>query len=188
MNLIGQKLQAIPGLTDEERQKLVNDVAKMSPAEREAYITSLTEKQEIVSAPIVSKAGAVVIDNIKSAKKEVNNLRKKAKAEVKRKNIERGIEIYREAANISTNWDLTKEFEVIEDEIRIITISDLKSKMKVLEAEAKLAAKAGDYAEAAEKYSIASEAASEIFKLGITEMTKEVKRLTNKSKEFERLS
>jgi len=160
----------------------------MSPAEREAYIASLAEQKEIVSAPIKSKAGAVVIDNVKSAKKEVNNLRKKAKSEVKKKNTEKGIGIYRNAAVIATNWDLTKEFENIEDEIRIITIRDLKSTMKVLEAEAKLAAKAGDYPEAAEKYSLASDAASDIFKLGITEMTKEVKRLTNKSKEFERLS
>jgi hypothetical protein len=188
IDLIYKRLCEIPGFSDEERRKLAIDVAKLTPPEREAYLTSCAEQQEIVSAPIKSKSGGVVIDNIKSAKKEVMNLRKKAKSAVKQKEIGKGIEIYREAANVATNWDLTKEFEEIEDEIRIFRIADLKSRMKVLEAEAKLAAKAGDYAEASEKYNLASDAASEIFKLGITEMTKEVKRLTNKSKEFERLS
>ena len=42
-------------------------------------------------------------------------------------------------------------------------------------------------AEAAAKYKYASKMASEIFKLGDTSMTKEVKRLTNKSNEYEKL-
>jgi len=66
-------------------------------------------------------------------------------------------------------------------------IEDLKSKMTILEKEAKLAAKAEKFNEAAQKYKISSRIASEIFKLGGTEVTKEVKRLSNKSKEYEKL-
>ena len=40
---------------------------------------------------------------------------------------------------------------------------------------------------AAQKYKAASKVASEIFKLGVTDMTKEVKRLTNKANEYEKL-
>ena len=70
--------------------------------------------------------------------------------------------------------------------MRITQIEGLKVLKKMLETEAKSAQKKKDYATAAEKYKQASKAASEIFKLGITEMTKEVKSLTKKSKEMER--
>jgi hypothetical protein len=188
LNLIKQQLKDLPNLSEEEIQQLVNNLAQMNPAEREAYLASRKKQAEIITAPIRSKAGTIVIDNAKSAKKEVNKLKKLARSAMKRKNIEKSIGIYQNAAVIATNWDLTKEFEELEDTIRIIRIEDLRGKMKVLESEAKVAAKGEDYAEAAQKYRLASQAASEIFKLGITEMTKEVKRLTNKSKEFEKLS
>ncbi len=188
LNLIRQQLKDLPNLSEEEIQQLVNNLAQMNPAEREAYLASRKKQAEIITAPIRSKAGIIVIDNVKSAKREVNKLKKLARSAMKRKSIEKSIEIYQNAAVIATNWDLTKEFEELEDTIRIIRIEDLRGKMKVLESEAKVAAKGDDYAEAAQKYRLASQAASEIFKLGITEMTKEVKRLTNKSKEFEKLT
>ena len=59
--------------------------------------------------------------------------------------------------------------------------------MKTLEREAKIAAKKENFNEASQKYKMSSKIASEIFKLGRTEMTKEVKRLSNKSKEYEKL-
>jgi hypothetical protein len=162
----------------------------MGPAEREAYLASCREQAALVSAPIKTKAetGTGLIDSVKTAKKEIKNLKKLANNALKGRESQKAIEIYNNAANIATNWDLTKEFEEIEDVIRLTTINELKAKLKVLESEAKVAAKAGDYNEATQKYSLAARAASEIFKLGITEMTKEVKRLTNKSKEYEKLS
>jgi len=88
---------------------------------------------------------------------------------------------------IATNWEIQKEFEELEDLIRKTKIVDYKIKLKNLETEAKLAAKKENYNEAAQKFRMASRIASEIFKLGVTEMTKEVKRLSNKSKEYEKL-
>ena len=82
---------------------------------------------------------------------------------------------------------MTKELEELEDTIRITHINSLKEIKKRLENEAKAAVKNKDYSTAAEKYHQASKAASEIFKLGITEMNSEVKKLTKKSKEFEKL-
>jgi chromosome segregation ATPase len=133
-------------------------------------------------------AGTTVIDNIKSAKKEVRSLVKQAQAEIKKKNIDKGIEFYQNAVLIASNWDLTKDVGQIQDTIRLIRIEYLKEKMKILESEGRKAAKGEEYTVAADKYKKASEAASEIFKLGITEMTKEVKRLTNKAKEYGKLS
>ncbi|MHA1467210.1 MAG: hypothetical protein ACTSP6_03920, partial [Promethearchaeota archaeon] len=188
LELIRQQVCNLPGLPEEEIDELVRNLAQMGPAEREAYLASCREQATVVSAPIKTKAETGVIDSEKTAKKEIKNLKKLANTALKGKDSKKAIEIYKNAAVIATNWDLTKEFEELEDIIRITTINDLKAKMKVFESQAKVAVKGGDYSEATQRYSLAARAASEIFKLGITEMTKEVKRLTNKSKEYERLS
>ncbi|MFX0165033.1 MAG: hypothetical protein ACFE9V_06895, partial [Candidatus Hodarchaeota archaeon] len=185
--LINQKVGSLVHLSQEEKQKLVKDLAQMGAAEREAYFVSLTEQHEIISAPIEEKPGASLIDNAKSAKKEISKLKKIAKTARKETDYEKSINIYQNAAKIATNWELTGELEVLNEFIRSTKIEDLKNKMKTLEKEAKLAAKKEKYNEAAQKYKMSSKIASEIFKLGDTEMTKEVKRLSNKSKEYEKL-
>ena len=105
----------------------------------------------------------------------------------KEKDYGKTINIYQNAARIATSWELTGELEQLNEFIRLIKIEDLRIKMKTLEKEAKLAAKEEKYNEAAQKYKMSSKIASEIFKLGGTELTKEVKRLSNKSKEYEKL-
>jgi len=186
MALINQKVASLVNLNQEERQKIVDDLAQMGPAEREAYFVSLGE-QEIVSAPIEEKPGAAVIDSIKVAKKEIKNLKKIAKTAKKEKDYEKTINILQNAAKLAANWELIGESEEFEEFIRLTKIEDLKIKMITLEKEAKLAAKDEKFNEAAQKYKMSSKIASEIFKLGGTEMTKEVKRLSNKSKEYEKL-
>ncbi|MFX1468845.1 MAG: hypothetical protein ACFFB8_09285 [Promethearchaeota archaeon] len=187
LNLINQKVSELVNLSPEERQKLVNDLSQMGPAEREAYFVSLTERQEIISAPIESKIGAAVIETPKGAKKEIKNLKKNALAAKKEKDYEKSIKVFQNASKIALNWELMKESQEIDDLIRLTKIEDLTIKMKNLEKEAKLAVKKESYNEAAQKYKISSKIASEIFKLGVTDMTKEVKRLSNKSKEYEKL-
>ena len=88
---------------------------------------------------------------------------------------------------LASNWELSDEFVQIEEIIRKIKIEDLSTKKKDLEKEAKDAVKNKNYAEATAKYNYASKIASEIFKLGATDMTKEVKRLTKKANEYEKL-
>lgn len=187
LNIIAQKVSQIPDIADEERQYIISELAQMGPAEREAYLLSLTKHQEIVSAPIKGKGGAAVIESGKSARKEVNNLKKNANKAIKEKNYQKAIEIFKNAAMIATGWDLNKEFEELQDTIRTTTIDELRIKMNDYEKEAKALAKEEKFPEAAKKYKQASECASEIFKLGVTDMTKEVKRLSNKSKEYEKL-
>ncbi len=185
--LINQKVAGLVNLSQEEKQKLVNDLAQVGPAEREAYFASLMEQHAIVSAPIEEKPGAILIDNVKGAKKEIRKLKKMANTARKEKDYGKTINIYQNAARIATSWELTGELEQLNEFIRLIKIVDLRIKMKTLEKEAKLAAKEEKYNEAAQKYKMSSKIASEIFKLGGTELTKEVKRLSNKSKEYEKL-
>ncbi|MFX1574795.1 MAG: hypothetical protein ACFFB0_18825 [Promethearchaeota archaeon] len=187
INLINQKVAGLVDLSPEEKQKLVNDLAQMGPAEREAYFASLAEQKEIISAPIETKPGAALIENMKDAKKEIAKLKKIAKDAKKKNDYENAIKINQNAAQIALNWELSREFTILDDTIRKIKIEDLKIKLKALENEAKNAAKEDNYNEAAQKYKMSSKIASEIFKLGVTDMTKEVKRLSNKSKEYEKL-
>ncbi len=188
LNLLYQKILEFPELNEEERQNLLNNLTQMRPAEREAYLSSLFKKQEIITAPIKSIGGTGVIDDIKSAKKEINKLIKLANKSKKEKEFENTMTILKNAASVATSWELTKEFNIVEDLARSITVEEAKVKMKQLEEEGNEAAKEENYSEAAEKYKEASILANEMFKLGFSKMNKELKRLTNKSKEFERQS
>jgi len=188
LNLINQKVLQLTNLTPEEQQKLVNDLAQMGPTQREAYLSSLAGQREIVSAPIKSMVGTAVIEDKKSAKKELQKLMKESKKAKNEKDYLKSIEFLQNAALIASNWDLSNEFIKLEDVIRETKIEDLMIKKKNFENKAKIAVKQKIYAEAAIKYKEASKMASEIFKLGSTTMTKEVKRLTNKANEFEKLS
>ncbi|MGB5911433.1 MAG: hypothetical protein WBH31_09590, partial [Promethearchaeia archaeon] len=187
INLINQKVSQLTMLSPEEKQKLVNDLAQVGPAEREAYLSSITERHKIVSAPIKSKIGTVEIANKKEAKSGIKELFNRAKKAKSKKNYQISIEILQEAALIASNWELSKEFMQLEELTRKTKIEDLTSRKKQFEDEAKLAVKKKNYFEAAQKYKHASKIASEIFKLGVTDMTKEVKRLTNKANEYEKL-
>jgi len=187
LNLINQKVVGLTNLTNEEKQKLVQDLGQLGPIEREAYLSSLTKQHEIVSAPIKTTVEGIDVDNRKSAKKGIKELLKRGKIATGKKNYIKAVEIFESAAIIASNWELSDVYVKIEETIRITKIEDLKEKKKKLEKESKDAVKAKKYAEAAMKYKYASKMASEIFKLGDTTMTKEVKRLTNKANEYEKL-
>ncbi len=187
LNLISQKVASLTTLTNDERQKLVNDLGQLGPIEREAYLSSLAKQHQIVSAPIKSTIGTTVVDNKKSAEKGVKELTKRAKIAKGKKNYQKTIELYQSAAMLASNWELSNEFVQIEEIIRKTKIEDLSTKKKDLEKEAKDAVKSKNYAEASTKYKYASKIASEIFKLGASDMTREVKRLTKKANEYEKL-
>ncbi|KKN50940.1 hypothetical protein LCGC14_0627580, partial [marine sediment metagenome] len=187
INLIDQKITGLVNLSPEEKQKLINDLAQIGPAEREAYFSSMTEQEKIVTAPLETKPEAAVIENIKKAKKEIKKLRKNAFSAKKKKDYENSIKIYQNAEKLATDWELSRECHELDELIRMTKIEDFKIKKVNLEKEAKLLEKAEKYEGAAQKYKASSKMASEIFKLGVDDMTKEVKRLTNKFRECEKL-
>jgi hypothetical protein len=187
LNLINQKVSALTNLTNEEKQKLVQDLGQLGPIEREAYLSSLTKQLKIVTAPIKTTVEGVDVDNRKSAKRGIKELLKRGKIATQKNDYIKAVEILESAAILASNWELSDDYVKIEETIRKTKIEDLSEKKTKLEKEAKSAAKANKYAEAATKYKYASKMASEIFKLGVTTMTKEVKRLTNKANEYEKL-
>jgi len=187
LNLINQKVGVLSNLTSEEKQKLVQDLGQLGPIEREAYLSSLTKQHEIVTAPIKTTVEGIDVDNIKAAKRGIKELTKRGKLAKGKKEYINAVEIFESAAILASNWELSDDYVKIEETIRKTKIEDLKEKKTKLEKESKDAVKAKNYAEAATKYKYASKMASEIFKLGDTTMTKEVKKLTNKANEYEKL-
>jgi hypothetical protein len=187
LNLINQKVGNLSNLTSEEKQKLVQDLGQLGPIEREAYLSSLAKQQEIVTAPIKTTVEGIDVDNRKAAKRGIKELTKRGKVAKGKKDYINAVEIFESAAILASNWELSDDYVKIEETIRTTKIEDLKEKKTKLEKESKSAVKAQKYAEAATKYKYASKMASEIFKLGDTTMTKEVKRLTNKANEYEKL-
>ena len=187
LNLINQKVVGLTNLNNEEKQKLVQDLGQLGPIEREAYLSSLMKQHEIVSAPIKTTVEGLEVDNRKSAKRGIKELMKRGKIAKGKKDYINAVEIFESAAILASNWELSDDYVKIEETIRTTKIEDLKEKKTKLEKESKSAVKAQKYAEAATKYKYASKMASEIFKLGDTTMTKEVKRLTNKANEYEKL-
>jgi len=130
INLINQKVSELTTLSPEEKQKLVNDLAQMGPVEREAYLSSITERHKIVSAPIKSKIGTIEIANKKEAKNGIKELFNRAKKAKSKKNYLKSIEIFQEASLIASNWELSKEFMQLEELTRKTKIEDLTSKKK----------------------------------------------------------
>ncbi|MFO7797611.1 MAG: hypothetical protein R6W84_15820, partial [Promethearchaeia archaeon] len=184
---IERKLREIPDISDAERQKIIQELEEMKPEEREAYIASLKERAEIISAPVKSRVGEKVIEDEKQAKQEIKSILKKAKKERGVHSYEKAIELYKDAGIIANNWDMNKILDEIQDFIRITQIDQYRLEMMGFEKDAQKAAKVEDFDRASKLYKRASKLASEIFKLGVNEMQDTVKDLTKKSKEYEKL-
>ena len=123
----------------------------------------------------------------KAAKKEISYIKKKAKLFMKDKNFKDAIELYNNAIVLATNNNLRETIIELENLIRLTQIEGLKELKKLLEEKAYIAEDQIDYERAIEYYDKANKAATEIFKLGGTGMQKEIKKLTNKSKELKNL-
>ena len=179
IDLLTQKISGLTGLTQEEQQKLLDDLLQLEPAAREAYFASLLEQIEISSAP-------TQFGSLRDAKKEIINLKKKAKKARKAKDYTESLNVYQSASNIASDWDLSGELEQLNYYIRSTKIEDLENKMKSLEKQAIIEKKKNSFSEAAEMYKNASSTASDIFKLGVAEVEKEVKRFNKLAIECER--
>ena len=128
--------------------------------------------------------GAKKIVNAKSAKIQIEIFKKNAKTKLKKDSIQEALDLYFSAKNLAIKWDFNEEIAAIDDLIRLTQITGLKELKKIYENKAKEAEKVFNYNEAQECYDTAFKAASEKFKLGATEMEKEIKRLKNKLKKF----
>lgn len=179
---IEQKVRDLSQLSEAEKQKTIEELLELNPGEREAYIASLEEQTEIVSAPIKSIVDETVIEDKKQAKKEIKKFEEKAEKERDIHNYQKAIDIYQEAGIIANDWDLKKKFLDLQENIRQTEIKKFEINMEEAISKAKGAEKRGEYKVASEHYKKASNMASEIFKLGVNKMNKHVKELTKKSK------
>ncbi len=183
-NQIKKKVEDLLDLSEEEKQKTVEELLNMTPEEREAYFTSLEEKKEIVSAPLKSVVDETIIENKKEAKIAIKKIKEKAEKEKKISNYKKAIQFYKQAGIIANDWDLKKLFLDLQEQVRLSNIEELELSKKEVLMKAEKAEKQEDYEDASKYYKQAADLASEIFKLGIDDMDKEVKDLTKKSKKL----
>ncbi len=186
LNILGQKVAQLGGYTPEQKQSLVQELAHMKPAEREAFFSSLIQGEAIVSAPVRIEETSVEISDAKSAKTEMKNLESKAKELIKGGDLSRAIQIYENTAILAETWNFLKESKMLKEKAREVSIKNLENEMKNLVKDAENAVKGSQYIEASEKYIQAARKASEIFKLGETSMQKQVRLYENKAKEYEK--
>ncbi|MFX0188974.1 MAG: hypothetical protein ACFE8A_14710 [Candidatus Hodarchaeota archaeon] len=140
----------------------------------------------MIMVQIEHYSGAKTISDKKSVKQEINIIKKKAKLKLKDKSFQDAIDLYKNAIVLATNWDLKETIKELENFIRLTQIQGLKELKKLIEEKAYIAEDQINYERAIEYYNKANKVATEIFKLGIVNMKKEIKRLEKKSIELER--
>ncbi|MCK4239366.1 MAG: hypothetical protein KAX33_09605, partial [Candidatus Lokiarchaeota archaeon] len=186
LKIIGQRVVQLGEFSPEQKQKLIQELAQMSSAEREAFFSSLIQGEAIVSVPVRIEEGTVEVSDEKSAKIEMKNLENKAKELIKEGDLLRAIQIYENTAILAETWNFSKESKILKEKARRVNIQHLEGEMKKLVKDAQIAEKASIYNEASEKYLEASRKASEIFKLGVSGIEKQVREYENKAREYEK--
>jgi len=186
LNILGQKVAQLGGYTPEQKQSLIQELAHMKPAEREAFFTSLIQGEAIVSVPVRVEEASVEVSDAKSAKTEMKNLERKAKELIKEGDLLRAIQIYENTSILAETWNFLKKSKMLKEKAREVHIIHLEDEMKNSVKDAEKAVKASQYIEASEKYIQAARIASEIFKLGETSMQKQVRQYENKAREYEK--
>ena len=186
LSIISQRVNKIEGLSSEEREILIQEMSHMSPAAREALLTSMAQRGSIVSAPIKTEEGAMEVSDEKSAKMEIKNLERKAVKLKKENDLKKAVELYENASILAETWNLSVDSEKLKEKARLVNIKYLEIEMNKLVEDAEKAVKAKVYIEAFEKYLEASRKASAIFKLGVSGIDKQVREYENKAREYEK--
>lgn len=158
----------------------------MSPAAREALLTSMAQRGSIVSAPVKTEEGAMEVSDEKSAKMEIKNLERKAAKLKKENDLKKAVELYENASILAETWNLSVDSEKLKEKARLVNIKYLEIEMNKLVEDAEKAVKAKVYIEAFEKYLEASRKASAIFKLEVSGIDKQVREYENKAREYEK--
>ncbi|NMC03896.1 MAG: hypothetical protein GYA24_01730, partial [Candidatus Lokiarchaeota archaeon] len=200
-----QRVAQITFLNPDEKAKLLQDLMRMSPNEREASLSSMmimTQLQSATSRSIhggegtpaapggevtskVSVASAS-IQTKKAALNQIKNLEKGAKVCLKNFQYEEAIKNYEQAELIASQWDLKDELAELTHNKIDATTRDYQYRQAVVLAEAKNAEKVGDKATAIQKYQEAANYSSALFKLGISTEDKKMREFIKKAEQLKK--
>ena len=175
-----ERVSALEGYSDEDKQKLALQLKDMNPIEREATLVSLEQgiklKGTFSGQTITPKKYATV----KETKVAISELIKQAKLLVNQGNHDEAILKYEEAELIALQWNLISDskkyrqmaFDTLEEKHKLIYSTNQKEAIKL--------EKQGDKDAAVEKYKLAYESIQELFKMGILKYEEIGKTLKNK--------
>ncbi|MHA1792744.1 MAG: hypothetical protein ACTSVI_08880 [Promethearchaeota archaeon] len=202
LNQIQQRVYEITYLTPEEKAKLIQDLSKMRPEERQATLSSLMMMGQLqgttgasAQAPpqgIESRERISVDTSSISSKKDAQNYikdcDKKAKACLKNYQYQDALTYYGAAEIVANDWGLNKEVQDIMHKKIEINKKELQYNQAVLLSEARTAEKQGEYNVASQKYMEAADISSNLFKLGITSEDKKMREYTKNAEKLKKLA
>lgn len=175
-----ERVTALEGYTDTDKQKLALELKDMNPIEREATLVSLEQgiklKGTFSGKTITPKKYATV----KESKKVISQLLKEAKVAKKQKNYDDAIFLYEQAEIAALQWNLLSDakkykqmaFDTFEDKYKDIYETNQKEATKL--------EKTKENEAALEKYRLAFDAVQELFKMGIMKYEEIGRSLKNK--------
>ncbi|MBN1800104.1 MAG: hypothetical protein JW891_01275 [Candidatus Lokiarchaeota archaeon] len=151
-------------------KKLVAFIETRTPIEREIFFFTLVRRKKIVSPPIKVEDVAIRIESVKSARKNLEDLKKKVKSALKKKDFEIIKILYREAIRIACYWNLAENLKFFINVRRLVKIEENKKKLEQFKARAENAQNAGHANQASHYFSLASEVAYLLYHLGDIEI------------------
>nr|MDO8116716.1 hypothetical protein [Candidatus Sigynarchaeota archaeon] len=200
-----QRVSQITFLNPDEKAKLLQDLMRMTPNEREASLSSMMIMAQLQSAtsqsihgggaPLVPSGTTVTskvsvasasIQTKKAAQTQIKNLDKNAKVCLKNYQYEEAIKLYEQAEIIASQWDMKEELAEITHNKIDATIKDYQYRQAVVLAEAKNAEKSGDVPTAIRKYQEAANYSSALFKLGISTEDKRMREFIKRAEQLKK--
>ncbi|MHA1869389.1 MAG: hypothetical protein ACTSXF_00435, partial [Promethearchaeota archaeon] len=162
-------------IPQDQKEILIQDLINMSPAEREATLTSLQQGVQIQSKVTRRVVHIKQLNSVKDAKKEINDLLKKANKSIKAKKFNEAIQFYETAEVTASQWNLKKLAQELRDKILNIQIQSYNYIINSAKKNIKILLKSNKIEEALTEAQKGLDASSQMFKLGFTEYDKKVK-------------
>ncbi|MHA1731005.1 MAG: hypothetical protein ACTSU5_03635 [Promethearchaeota archaeon] len=185
MQLLQQKVAALPDFTEEEKNQLVHDLSQLDPVEREAALSSLQAGRQAVTETKEGRVKVKRFANANEASKDIKSTLKAAKKAEKDKLYDKALDLYRVAELTAFQWNLNREAEDIRSKALSVQTRAVRVQQEKILNEAKNVAKDGMFAKAAQLYRQVAELSSELFKNGIQSANKDVKKYNKMASTFE---
>ncbi|MHA1437442.1 MAG: hypothetical protein ACTSPD_07670 [Promethearchaeota archaeon] len=180
-------ISELTNFSQNEKQRLVQYLIQLNIEQRDVYLFTLMRNESTISPKISTKLQELTIDDLKTAKKELNKIKKIVKGLRKEKDYLNAIYFAENGVKVALEWNLNQEVEELLELYRISKIADLNHKLKNLSNLAEKAIDDTRYSQAIQNYIMASQLALDIFRLGVFEISNKVKEYANIFVQFQKL-
>lgn len=188
LNALRQRVIALPNKSDAEKEEIFKALYEMSPTEREAALSSLSQTVKITTSISGQTVETKKFSDVKEAKSELKKLEKQAIKEVKGNNFDEAVKIYEVAELIAYQWNMDSEGKRFGDLAVSLTVVKHQNQIKQSKKLGLALEKSKNYAKACKEYEKGLDSADQLFKLGFLEVEADSKEISKRIKECQRLS